>query len=226
MPDNQILPFCPTDTGTNLTSQSDYEASGSRTSGQTAGIASSKLNNKALRQATFIAAGFAQYIANQSDQDVLDNGDLDGLEDQIASAFDVIPSSKYISNLGLNVSISANQLVILVTNFDGSTPTGGNNAPVLAFRSLVATDGTYTIEEPPGPLSITVPVGATLGQASGVNQFVFVYMIFDGTGFNSEFLVSRGLTMIFWQIVQQSQADLLMVRPFIQQMESRKKQLD
>lgn len=71
---NQILPFCPTDTGTNLPTQGDYAVATDRTNGNQPGVASSKLNNKAIRQATFIASQMAQLVANQLGADVLDDG--------------------------------------------------------------------------------------------------------------------------------------------------------
>lgn len=70
---NDFLPFCPTDTGTNLLSEADYLAASDRTSGNKPGIASSKLNNKALRQSSYIASQLAQYVSNQTGEDVLDD---------------------------------------------------------------------------------------------------------------------------------------------------------
>lgn len=73
MPTNDFLPFCPTDTGTNLETQIAYAADIQRTTGNQPGIASSKLVNKALRQAAWIASQFAQYVVNVSGQSLLDD---------------------------------------------------------------------------------------------------------------------------------------------------------
>lgn len=73
MPTNDFLPFCPTDTGTNLLDEADYTASAGRTSGNQPGIASAKLNNKALRQATYVTSQMAQFLSNQLNNDVLDD---------------------------------------------------------------------------------------------------------------------------------------------------------
>ncbi len=70
---NNFLPFCPTDTGTNLDTQVEYAANADRTSGNKPGVASSKLNNKALRQASYIASQVAQLVADRSGADVLDD---------------------------------------------------------------------------------------------------------------------------------------------------------
>ncbi|MDI4919005.1 phage tail protein, partial [Salmonella enterica subsp. enterica serovar Lubbock] len=52
-----------------------------------AGKASSAQVNKALRQASFIAAALAQYTASKSGQDVLDDGDLSGFIAKMSAAF-------------------------------------------------------------------------------------------------------------------------------------------
>lgn len=49
--------------------------------------ASSAQVNKALRQASFIAAALAQYTASKSGQDVLDDGDLSGFIAKMSAAF-------------------------------------------------------------------------------------------------------------------------------------------
>lgn len=87
MATNNFLQFCPTDTGTNLLTQAEYIASGGRTGGNVPGVASSKLNNKALRQATVIASQVAQYISNKLNQDMIDDGTTTTIQGQIVSAF-------------------------------------------------------------------------------------------------------------------------------------------
>lgn len=69
---NNILPFAPVDTGTNLDSQATYAAATDRTNGNQPGVARSKLVNKALRQSSIIAAGVAQFIADNQGADVND----------------------------------------------------------------------------------------------------------------------------------------------------------
>lgn len=72
---NDFLPFCPNDTGTNLLSQSDYSIATDRSIGNQPGIASSKLVNRATRQAAWVASQLAQFMATTTGSDVLDNGD-------------------------------------------------------------------------------------------------------------------------------------------------------
>lgn len=69
---NKIVPFAQAG-GANVQTQTDYEASTSRTNGNQPGVASAPLNNKALRQATAIAVGVAQFLADYQATDVDDS---------------------------------------------------------------------------------------------------------------------------------------------------------
>lgn len=76
-----------TDRNANVISQEEWEALPALLSGFTAGKASSAQVNKAIRQASFIAAALAQYTANKSGLDVLDDGDLNGFISKMGTAF-------------------------------------------------------------------------------------------------------------------------------------------
>ena len=86
MATNNFKPFA-TAANANVTAQADWEALPALLSGFTAGKASSAQVNKAIRQASFIAAALAQYTANKSGLDVLDDGDLDGFVSKMGTAF-------------------------------------------------------------------------------------------------------------------------------------------
>ncbi|WP_312731443.1 glycine-rich domain-containing protein [Atlantibacter hermannii] len=73
MPTNNFKPFA-TGAGANVLSQADYESLAALSSGFQAGKASSAQINKALRQGAVMASVLAQYIADSSGNDVLDNG--------------------------------------------------------------------------------------------------------------------------------------------------------
>lgn len=72
-PTNDFVPFCNENTGTNLPTQSAYIANPNLPIGNQPGIASSSFNNKALRQASTMAAILAQICANVQAVDMLDN---------------------------------------------------------------------------------------------------------------------------------------------------------
>lgn len=86
MATNDFKPFA-TAVNANVTAQADWETLPALLSGFTAGKASSEQVNKALRQASFIAAALAQYTANKSGLDILDDGDLNGFITKMSSAF-------------------------------------------------------------------------------------------------------------------------------------------
>lgn len=97
MPTNDFLQFCQTDTGTNLLSESDYLAAAGRTSGQVPGIASSQLNNKALRQANYITSQFAQFLANLSGTNLVDDATPAKLLAQINAC--IYPIAPHVTQL-------------------------------------------------------------------------------------------------------------------------------
>lgn len=86
MATNNFKPFA-TAANANVTAQADWEALPALLSGFMAGKASSAQVNKAIRQASFIAAALAQYTANKSGLDVLDDGDLNGFISKMGTAF-------------------------------------------------------------------------------------------------------------------------------------------
>lgn len=70
---NNFKPFA-TGAGANVLSQADYESLAALSSGFQAGKASSAQINKALRQGAVMASVLAQFVADSSGNDVLDNG--------------------------------------------------------------------------------------------------------------------------------------------------------
>lgn len=95
MANNEILPFAGTDTGTNLLTQAEYNADSQRPIGNQPGVARSKLINKALRQTSLIAAGIAEYIADNQANNITDaltpQNIADYLQAAITGALGVTP---------------------------------------------------------------------------------------------------------------------------------------
>ncbi|MCU6242197.1 hypothetical protein KWI10_13780 [Enterobacter asburiae] len=83
---NNFKPFA-TAANANVMSQADWEGLPALLSGFTSGKAASAEVNKAIRQASFIAAALAQYTANKSGLDVLDDADLKGFITKMTTAF-------------------------------------------------------------------------------------------------------------------------------------------
>lgn len=76
-----------TGAGANVTSQEDWQNLPALLTGWQSGVASSAQMNKAIRQALFIASALAQYTADKSGLDVLDDGDVSGFVAKMSAAF-------------------------------------------------------------------------------------------------------------------------------------------
>lgn len=166
MPINDFEPFCPTSTGTNLTTLPDYIVSTDRVSGQKPGIASSKLNNRALRQANAITSQIAQIGNDRYALDMLDDGNLATL---LANLKIIIPAA-----------------YVPPTVYRAKAYLSGNISQVAGATLVYDTIGTYGFN----PQSIystatgitTIPVGgaglyffeATTQIVSGSNQGILV----------------------------------------------------
>jgi hypothetical protein len=85
MPTNDFLPFGSA-AGANVSTQAEYAALAARANGFTAGTAVSKQLNKAWRQSSVISASLAQFIADQSGNDVLDDGNLATIQTNLGLA--------------------------------------------------------------------------------------------------------------------------------------------
>lgn len=125
MATNDFKPFA-TGSGANVMSQADYLALSALLTGFQSGKASSAQVNKAIRQATTIAALVGQFIAN-ANVDALDNGDVDGLVTKFTNAL--------TSNLGLktaakrDVGTGANQIPDMSSFASSKTTNGWQKLP-------------------------------------------------------------------------------------------------
>ena len=76
---NEILSFCPQGTiaSGDIMALEDYKNDVQRLRGHQPGIARRELENMALRQSSFVAAGLAQFVAKRYAPGVRDDADLD-----------------------------------------------------------------------------------------------------------------------------------------------------
>lgn len=103
MATNEILKFAGTDTGTNLLSQAAYAADAQRAIGNQPGIARAALVNKAMRQASAVVAGLAQFIADNQTSDVTDSLTEAQLADAFVSALQAQANPVGSLKIGLTV---------------------------------------------------------------------------------------------------------------------------
>ncbi|WP_235801436.1 tail fiber protein, partial [Yersinia pekkanenii] len=92
MAKNEILPFG-LGVESNVLSQAEYEALAARSGGFSSGVAKSEQLNKVWRQSSFIASALADFIASQSGNDVMDNGDVSALLTNLELAIKTYSSS-------------------------------------------------------------------------------------------------------------------------------------
>lgn len=85
MPTNDFLPFGVA-VGANVSTQAEYFSLSARANGFSAGTAASKQLNKAWRQSSVMSTTLAQFIADQSGNDVLDDGNLANLQTSLGLA--------------------------------------------------------------------------------------------------------------------------------------------
>lgn len=97
MAKNEILPFGAA-AGANVLTPKDYETLSSRLMGFSAGIAESKQLNTVWRQSSIIANLMAQFIADKSGKDVLDNGDMATLRANLEAALQAFITSNIDKN--------------------------------------------------------------------------------------------------------------------------------
>ncbi|WP_230679746.1 tail fiber protein, partial [Yersinia pseudotuberculosis] len=114
---NEILPFG-LGAESNVMTQAEYEAMSARAGGFSSGVAKSEQLNKVWRQSSFVASVLADFIANQSGNDVLDNGNTQQLLDSLELAI-----KKYSSDNLPSASLSQKGIVQLssATNSDSET---------------------------------------------------------------------------------------------------------
>jgi hypothetical protein len=116
--ENDFLPFA-TGSGANVESQSAWTSDSVVGTGFQNGIANPQQVNKALRQATTIAAMIAQFICDYAAQPALDNGSISTLE------------------ANLNVAIQAVIAAYAASHNLASTPwVTGNFEPLLGFTPV------------------------------------------------------------------------------------------
>ncbi|OMQ22257.1 gp53-like domain-containing protein [Serratia oryzae] len=136
MAKNEFLPFG-VNNGANVLSSDEWLALSARSSGFNTGVAKSKEINTALRQSSVITNAVAQFIADNSEQDVLDNGDAKTLQINLVNALTqfinkgYLPLTGGILTGGLEVKSNTTATKYTIKDANGkvqgtvSTPTDG-----------------------------------------------------------------------------------------------------
>lgn len=85
MPKNEFLPFG-TAANANVLPNADYLALPARSAGFSSGVAKSEQLNTVWRQASVMSSALGQFIADSTGKDVLDNGDVAQLQENLTEA--------------------------------------------------------------------------------------------------------------------------------------------
>lgn len=165
MATNEILRFAETDTGTNLLTQAEYLADSQRPIGNQPGVARSKLVNKALRQASLIAAGLAEYIADNQSNNVTDALTPQNIADYLQAAL--------TGALGVTPPQFDNDTSLATTAFVQRAL--GNVAETLSISTTQALNASHAGKVintfGAGTITITLPAGSSLANGSVIEFF-------------------------------------------------------
>lgn len=149
MSKNEFLPFG-TAANANVLSNAEYQALSARGTGFASGVAKSKELNTAWRQASVIASVVAQFIADNSGKDVLDNGDLFGLQENLNDAL--------LKNLKLGSAANKNIGALNDEVPDMSYFKNGSGYQSFPGGMTMQWGQTYTSASPGSPVRVNLPV--------------------------------------------------------------------
>lgn len=142
--ENDFLPFA-IGNDANVIDQATYAAAAFLAEGFQAGIANSAQLNKVWRQSAFVAAGLAQFMANQTGDAVLDNGDLDAFVTLLSNAIVIGAGVKPMRKITASANVGIN---------------------LADYR--IAVQRTVAV----APFTLTLPAGAAIGQSFKVGDTI------------------------------------------------------
>lgn len=134
MATTNIIPFAAF--ATNILSDAEYSADVGRTLGHVPGVARSVLENKALKQASIIAAGVAQFLADKQATNVADSLTAQNIADMLA-----VSVASMIAGVP-DASTTVKGIVELATT--GETQTGTDAVRAVTPAGLAARTATTT----------------------------------------------------------------------------------
>lgn len=156
MATNGILQFAETDTGTNLLTQAEYLADSQRPIGNQPGVARSKLVNKALRQASLIAAGVAEFLADNQANNITDGLTPQNIADYMATV---------VRSLGIPTAVAGGTADAITADFTPNVAlTNGTTVIVRAGSANTTTTPTFA---PDNLTAKTIVKGNNLALVAG-----------------------------------------------------------
>lgn len=163
MATNEFKPFA-TGTGANVTPQNEWETLPALLTGFSSGKASSAQVNKAIRQASFIASSLAQFVSDNANLNVLDDGDIAGFNSKLKSAFakQYLSRSNPFADIKADGNTSAAKINLGLQAFNISSGITTVSAPTSGVFLYVADSGNWGVQDSVGnPLPLTIQGGGT-----------------------------------------------------------------
>lgn len=199
--------------GANVTAQTDYEALAALIGGFQSGKASSAQINKALRQGTVMSSVLAQFIANTSGADVLDNGDtatilnnlLAGLKSNISSQLTGVVGAT--RNAAMSIATASTTATFTADEVIVGAALGGAQYRIGSFSKTInlATTGAGGMDTGTVPTSGFVSIYAIYNPTTGASALLAVNStsgvspeVYGGTNMPSGYSASALVSI--WQI--------------------------
>ena len=154
---NDFLPFGIAN-GANVIDQSDYETLPARDTGFVSGLAKSAEINKAVRQGASIASAVAQFIADNTGNDVLDNGDIQSITGLLSTA---------VGNIsGSHIAIAGGTADAITATFSPAL-TALTNGLIVYVRAINANATTTPTFNPDNLGALPIVKGANMALKDG-----------------------------------------------------------
>lgn len=164
MPKNDFKPFA-SSANANVTPQSEWEALPALLAGFSAGKASSAQVNKALRQASFIAAALAQFVSDKSGQDVMDDGDIASFITKLTTGFgkQYLNRNNPFADIKLDNAVSSALANLNIDRIDQDDTETRLFSPDRKSYILIQNGawGAYSTKLPVGPVPLGLGFGGT-----------------------------------------------------------------
>lgn len=175
MASNDFLPFAG-GVGSNVLTQAAYAALAARTAGFSAGVAKSAELNKVWRQSSLMTAALAQFAADQTGLDMLDDGSTAILIANIKAAVKTLSGAQVFNSSG-SFTVPPGVTQVRVTAVAGGGGSGSSLSVLAGTIQTGASGGgagqsivrqSYAVT-PGQVIAITIGVGGSAAPAGGAN---------------------------------------------------------
>jgi hypothetical protein len=174
---NDFLPFG-VGAGANVLDQAAYDALAARTAGFSAGVAKSIEANKVWRQSSFIASVLAQFIADTTGEDVLDDGNAVALQATLRRALTGVPTGIVgdLRNGRMSVAVASATATFTADVLVLQNSLGGLTSQLSSYSQAVnlATTGAGGMDTGLAPASGYVALYAIYNPITGARSIIGV----------------------------------------------------